>query len=379
MDFKKTLIATTAIVAVGGLTMATADAASKPKLKISGYYEILFGIGDGDRTGTSNAGTPTWGGTSEGTFAIVHYGEIRFKVSGKTDSGMKWGVYFEDVQNDRDISGKKKSTDETNIWMSGSWGKLELGGQDGPGDKVYAGAEKLAHVSPGNIDVYANTFGADTDLGGFADEKMSINDSSDDTKITYYTPRISGFQAGYSWAPNDDKGSDPADTAGFAQHEGSLEWKGKVGGGKLRATWGFGYMPTKNTESSGDGTFDAEFGWRAGITYGQGPWAIAAGYKDISNEGEHGEDGDKTGWDLGLAYSGGRYEITLIYGAQEAEDSDGDGDYYHTGVSAAYNLGGGLTVAAAVYFYDLDVNGNIATFGDDTDGTVGILSLSAKF
>ncbi len=88
MDFKKTLIATTAIVAVGGLTMATADAASKPKLKISGVYEVLFGIGDGDRVGDGAVGTPTYGGTSEGTFAGAHFGEIRFKVSGKSDSGM---------------------------------------------------------------------------------------------------------------------------------------------------------------------------------------------------------------------------------------------------------------------------------------------------
>ena len=180
MDFKKTLIATTAIVAVGGLSMATADAASKPKLKISGYYELFMGVGDGDRDGSSASGTPVYSGGAEGTFNIIHYGEIRFKVSGKTDGGMKWGVYFEDVQNDKDTGGKKCSTDETNIWMSGSWGKLELGGQDGPGDKIYAGAEKLAHVSPALIDAFADT-------SGFADEKMSINDTGDDSKITYYT------------------------------------------------------------------------------------------------------------------------------------------------------------------------------------------------
>ena len=58
MDFKKTLIATSAIVAVGGLGMAPADAASKPKLKISGYYEIFMGVADGDRPGSTTGGTP---------------------------------------------------------------------------------------------------------------------------------------------------------------------------------------------------------------------------------------------------------------------------------------------------------------------------------
>ena len=127
MDFKKALIASSAICAVGGLGMATADAASKPKLKISGYYEIFAGIADGDREGQFVDGTPAYQGdgyNEEGNFAIVHYGEIRFKVSGKTDSGMKWGVYFEDVQDDSDAdgNGEKLSTDETNLWLSGSWG-----------------------------------------------------------------------------------------------------------------------------------------------------------------------------------------------------------------------------------------------------------------
>ena len=61
MEFKKTLIATTAIVAVGGLSMATADAASKPKLKISGYYDLMMGVADGDRTGLTASGTSTFG------------------------------------------------------------------------------------------------------------------------------------------------------------------------------------------------------------------------------------------------------------------------------------------------------------------------------
>jgi predicted porin len=370
MDFKKTLIASTAIVAVGGLGMATADAASKPKLGISGYYELFTGAGSGDRDGTSASGTPTYSPGEEGTFQIIHYGEIRFKAKGKTDNGMKWGVYFEDVQNEADTTGKKCSTDEAHIYLQGSWGKLELGGQDGPGDKTYAGAEKLVHISPALVDAFVDT-------SGFADEKMSINDSSDSSKITYYTPRVSGFQAGYSYAPSDEKGTIGGDSTNEPQHEGAVEYKGKISGGKLRATWGFGYMATDATSAAG--TDDPKFGWRAGVTYGMGPWTVAGGYKDLNEEGEHGEDGDKTGWDLGVAYSGGPYEVALIYQAQEAEDSAGNADYYHVGLTGAYNLGSGLTVSGALYFYDLDNGGNSATFGDDTSGTVGVVALGAKF
>ena len=363
MDFKKSLIATTAIVAVGGIGMATADAASKPKLGISGYYELFMGAGSGDRDGTSASGHPTYSPGEEGTFSIIHYGEIRFKASGKTDNGMKWGVYFEDVQNDADTGGKKCSTDETNIWLSGSWGKLELGGQDGAADKVYAGGEKIVHHSPGMIDAFVCT-------DGYADEKMSLNDSSDDTKVTYYTPRISGFQAGYSYVPHKgEKGSIGGDATNEPAHEYSLEWKGKVSGGKVRATFGGAFLTTSNSGTQ------PEHNFRAGVTYGMGPWTIAGGYKHHVNDGDLGEDGDVDAFDLAVAYSGGRYEIAALLGTQDAEDSDGDDDYYHVGLTGAYNLGGGLTIAASIWLYDLDYSGS----GTDTNGTVGIVSLGAKF
>jgi hypothetical protein len=362
MDFKKTLIATTAIVAIGGIGMATADAASKPKLAISGYYELFMGIGDGDNTGNAASGTPAYSEGAEGSFSIIHYGEIRFKVKGKADSGMKWGVYFEDVMNDADTGGKKDSTDEANIWMSGSWGKLELGGQDGPADKVFAGGEKLVHHSPGLKDAFVDT-------DGYADEKMSLTDSSDNSKITYYTPRISGFQAGYAWVPGGTKGSLGISVSDEPAHEYSLEWKGKVSGGKVRATLGGAFLTSANS------TTEAEHNFRAGLTYGQGPWTIAGGWKHMVNDGDLGEDGNADGFDIAVAYSGGRYELTLYYGRLDAEDSDGDDDYYSVGLTGAYNLGKGLTASASVWLYDLDYSGT----GTDTNGTVGIVALGAKF
>ena len=381
MEFKKTLIATTAIVAVGGLSMATADAAKKPKLKISGYYELMMGIGDGDREGTTASGTSTFGRTSEGTFSIVHYGEIRFKASGKTDSGMKWGVYFEDVAgNDAADEGKKVGSDEANIWLSGSWGKLELGGQDGAHDKVYVGARKLLHMSAGTVDVFANT-------SAVADEKFSSHDTSDDSKITYYTPRVSGFQAGYSWIPNsatdgsspncagagvsaDPRGSNGGNICDQSAHEGSISYKGKVGPGKFQASWGFGYLATSNNETG------HEFNWRAGVQYGQGPWTVAAGYRHINNDGDNiGHSGDTEAWEVGASYSGGRWEVTLHYYDAEHEETGTDTEYQQFGITGAYNLGGGLTLSASLWAFDLDDGPTT----DDTEGTVAAIALGAKF
>ncbi|MDX1486085.1 MAG: porin [Alphaproteobacteria bacterium] len=375
MDFKKTLIATSAICAVGGLSMATADAASKPKLSLSGYYEIFAGAADGDRSGMSASGTPTYGGVGEGTFNILHYGEIRFKVSGKTDSGMKWGGYFELPLNDNSTTNASKSrtSDEANLWLSGSWGKLEIGGQDGAHDKFYRGSEKLMHISPGMVDAFANT-------SSLADEKMSSHDTSDDSKITYYTPKISGFQAGYSYIPNrsesspgDCRGSEGCNHDSTQAHEFGIQYRGKVGGGKLDASWGFGYLTTDNTSAT-----ESEFNWRAGVTYSQGPWSIGGGYRHFNNDGDPSgdwNDEDTSAWEIGAAYSGGRWEVAINYHNAEYEDAQGDTDFDQISITGAYNLGGGLTVSAGLFFYDAE----FPTSSEDTDGTVGIVALGARF
>jgi hypothetical protein len=396
MDFKKALVATSAICAVGALGTAPADAASKPKLGISGYYEIFGGWANGDRTGHTVDGTPVYQGDAsqtEGKFNIVHYGEIRFKASGKTDGGMKWGVYFEDVKDDFDAdcagdsscgtNAEKQSTDEANIWFSGSWGKVELGGQDGAADRIYRGAEKLVHQTPALVDIFADT---QYDAGGgggrgAAREKMNINDSADATKITYYTPRISGFQAGYSWVPEQDsKGSVAgADTGDAADptHEFAVEWRGKVGPGRIRATWG-------GTIKSGDsfdnaGSYEEDnFGWRAGITYSQGPWTVAAGYKDAGEWGRFDNDGDITGFDVGVAYNGGRWEVALVHISTEADDSVvGKMDWDHTMLTGAYNFGGGLTANVSLNLFSLDDPTDTTDGGND--GTAIIVGVGAKF
>ncbi|HEX9771613.1 MAG TPA: hypothetical protein VGA50_20765, partial [Kiloniellales bacterium] len=60
MDFRKSLVMSTALTAVGALAAGQAWAAEKPKLSISGYYDIFMGISDQDDTGANVTGTPTF-------------------------------------------------------------------------------------------------------------------------------------------------------------------------------------------------------------------------------------------------------------------------------------------------------------------------------
>ena len=113
------------------------------------------------------------------------------------------------------------------------------------------------------------------------------------------------------------------------------------------------------------------------MTYSQGPWTVAAGYKDNDNERRYDQERDETGWDIAASYSGGRWEVSLLHIHIDAEDNNGDVVWDHTMLTGAYNLGGGLTVSAALNLFDLD-----DPLDDDHGGNDGwalIVGLRAKF
>jgi outer membrane protein OmpU len=365
MTFKKTLVMSTALCAVSMLAANSVSAAEKPKLKISGYQETYMGFANGTTAGSTSAGTPTYsGGSSEGQFQILQYGEIRFAASGKTDNGMKWGVYFEDVQNDSDTDGKKKSTDEANLWMSGSWGKLEIGGQDGAADKMRVTGTEVDLLGSNILGAFVDNTGGTGMKGGDVD---NVTDSGDDTKITYYTPRVSGLQVGISWAPvAGQKGSKSvAEPEGLL--EAALSYKGKAGGAKYEITAAYA--------DNGDNDNTNQKGFLVGGSMTMNNITLAAGYS--KNENWRKAASDQKSWSVGAAYASGPMEVSIWHVNQELDlDSGATGDEYkQTTISAAYNLGGGLTAAAGIYLFDLDD----ATAANSNDGTAFIAKINAKF
>ena len=81
MDFKKALIASTAICAVGAIAATTADAADKPKLKISGYVNTYMGFGD-QNASQGTTGTPTFGGSGGTSARLISASMLILQANG---------------------------------------------------------------------------------------------------------------------------------------------------------------------------------------------------------------------------------------------------------------------------------------------------------
>jgi predicted porin len=382
MNIRKALVVTTALTAVGTLASGAALAAEKPKVSLGGYYELYFGISDQDDPSgaLSTVGTPVYdSGSAVNRFGIVHYGEVHITAQGVTDSGMKWRVRFEDVQDDRDQgvytspsqTAKKLSTDEAWVELTGSWGRLIMGGQDGPGD-VWDGATDLVYTGAREHGIFADL------NAGFVSgsDKTNMEDSSDATKIFYSTPRIAGFRAGYSYSPEGEAAGSVNRNAGDAGeggpfHEANVEYRGKIGDGMLIMTLkGARYeLPDAVT-----GLDDTNNVWALSGNYTFGAFTVAAGYVD---NGEKDGSTDAKAWDVGVAYNGGKWEASLTYLDSKAEDpaTGADDEYSQWVVSGVYNLGGGMTVAGSLYFFDLDA----PSASEVTDGWAGVFKTSCRF
>ena len=120
--------------------------------------------------------------------------EVHFTATTILDNGIEVGgrVELEGFTDSDD------QIDETYIWMEGGFGRLQAGAENG--------ASYLMHYSPPWI---AGVNGVDSPNYRYAVVTAARTNtqtliSGDANKITYFTPRFSGFQFGISYAPHNE-------------------------------------------------------------------------------------------------------------------------------------------------------------------------------
>ncbi len=138
--------------------------------------------------------------------------EIHFTATTQLDNGIEVGGRVE-------LEGftQGDQIDETYIWMEGGFGRLQAGAENG--------ASYLMHYSPPWI---AGVNGIDSPnyryavvTGARTNTQTLI--SSDANKITYFTPRFSGFQFGISYAPHNADRNGAQNGGGGQPNDESVE------------------------------------------------------------------------------------------------------------------------------------------------------------
>jgi outer membrane protein OmpU len=305
------------------------------EVSLGGYTEFLV-EGATDETLTN-------GGSDRGYF-FNHDTEIHVRAEGTSDGGVTYGSLVE-----IEAGALPMEADEMNLYFSGGFGRIELGRQDGVVDTMVLDATIIA-AGTGGVD-------GDTDNQNTAG---NIRDVGDATKITYYTPRIGGFQLGASFTPDsgdgqtgtltgDDDG-DPTDGVGDLQNvvQGGVNWTGEFGGLET----GLGAVGTWAEEET---TEDDVIGWQGGglIGFGGLDFAASYGHSDFDNGNEIDFVLVGARFGFGPARVGVHWEHDWIDGDPfgVGEELDDNNTYV---VSADVGLMPGVTLKSDVSYTDSD-------------------------
>ncbi|MEZ0223655.1 MAG: porin [Alphaproteobacteria bacterium] len=423
---KKVLLAGTAIA---GVALMASPAKADLKLDLGGYFRGYAVYADNDED------TSTSSYDELRTFQFKKDAEVHFTGETTTDMGLTVGIHAEMKLLSDDLggyagngnvvptdggygdvwyTGRGSSIDESYLYFSGGWGRVNFGQEDG--------AAYLLQVAAPSAD--SNVDGLRPTIQGFTsdvwnDSSMSGDwynpygyfnttsnaltntvlgydnaDFSKTDRITYLTPKWNGFQAGVSYAPqagsavlgNGTWGMDFSDINGpYFEHlwEASARWDGEFQGFGISVGGGYSTASPANEYSTTTyfGSDDLTT-WDAGLNLTWQGFSLGGAYLH-SNTGTAADDADYRVWDVGLGWDNGPWHLGASWWNGRWEENV-YGDAFQLGdeleidrytVGGGYTYGPGMSFRGAVSWASVDTG----TSADDTDPVQVTLGTDVNF
>jgi len=365
---KKILFASTALLAAGAF-VSSAQASDKIKLSVGGYMKQWVAVGeqDGDYATRANS------------FDVASDAEVHFKGSTTLDNGMKITVRTELEANSDSDSGM----DEVYMDLSGKYGALRVGSDDTVAVRSLVQAPS---VSP----LFAA--GDGSNLEAFLPVPQAViqlSDSisgGDDRKLSYYTPKMYGLQAGVSYTPSESSSAQTATKAGStgAGAGGSV----KIGSSKFDDAWAA--TMTYSAAYSGVGV-DASVGYEmadtnadtdsneatlvtTGLSLSYMGFTVGGAFISVNDESST-EEGHA--YNVGVQYKEGPYGVSFSYFNSEAEGTQGNNttdDVQEYQLAGTYALGAGVTLFGEIDYVDSQDETKVESAGNEgaIGGAVGL-------
>lgn len=408
-NMKKFLMGTTALI--GAATIASTAEAAGPDVTVGGFIDFQASFADSDN------GFDTTDGSDRDLDRDSHFQndtEVHILVDGKTDNGLGYGAVIEleaDVDGGNLDDGSESGSgnaDKTYIYLESSVGRVEAGNNVGAAQSLSIGAESIARATGGiKGDFHRYVDVGQDDSGGFATPSIlyvpalpsevdftiasgagnSLVDQEESTKLTYFTPRVSGFQAGASFSlDNGDFGSAAglSSEANADQYENlwslGANYEGDFEGVGIRvgATGEFGEAETSANEDIAAYQVGAEVSFQG--------FSLAASYGD-NDDSRSGtttatSSGDVTYWTAGAAYETGPFGVSVTYLDSEAEgttqtSSVGDDEFTNLVIGVDYSLAPGLTPYVEAAFFEAEEG--LASGSNSNDGSVVLIGTQLNF
>ena len=331
---RKLLLGTTALAAAATLTANAALA----DVSVSGSYEWNYN----SRSSQQNAldGT-TYGSDSE----------IAFKFTNKTDSGLTVSMTTELLSDGGDTSSAAGaanggSIDESSITISGGFGSVTLGQNDGAAASFSIDEmDLIAEESAPNVS--SSSIGTSSDI--------ALGDA-DATKAIYMLPAMGGFTSGISHTN--------ASAVGGAD---STSWGARYALDAGGAAITVGYA--KNTQENATKDID---------THNMGLKVVSGDISIIVSQGERSaNDEDVSNAGASVSYNMPNGMTVGVYSFKSEDDLDAGEEYTKSGMEVQYTIASGLKAFINVDEYQYKT-GNAETTQADS-GTNSKLTIQATF
>ncbi|SMF09162.1 Outer membrane protein (porin) [Tistlia consotensis] len=345
---KKLLLSGTALAAAGVVAgVAAAPAQAQIQLGLGGYMIQYLGYGNS----STNVGS---GSDAFNGFDVKSNSEVWFVGSTTLDNGLKFGVNIQLEGN----TNTGDQIDESFLFVEGSFGRFNIGSENSAG-------YLMTYAAP-DVGVGVNSTGVLTGFlpqsGGFAgagffraplgSTYLELDRNNDSNKITYFTPRFSGFQFGASYLP------DPQQDSNSQVDETTVSYRDgfSLGGNFVNSFSGFdvavsGRYDWANDQSAA-GTDPSIYSFGANLGY--------AGFTVGGSYAKANDMGANTGrsFDVGASYETGPWGVSLTYfnGEADATAAAGRSEYQAYEGAASYALGPGVTAVGSVSYQNLDAD-----------------------
>ena len=354
---KKTLLGTTALVAVG-LLAGPALASDPLKVTVGGNVVTGFYLVDSDATA---AGTVNYSDTKVAVVArnidIIAEGTLDNGLTAGVDAKLMLGSDFSSATGTANANGFATFR-QLFAYLEGGFGRFEIGGTDGAAYKMHYTSPWFV---PGNGVDSPNIYNAAIAPNSVSTFSLLATDAN---KVSYFTPRLAGFQLGASYTPDVTGNNVTANGLGLATKNTQLSevfevaanYAGTFGSVDLGVDayyvsakaptflpntdpeeYGFGanlgfagftlggaWRTSEDTYGIGAATGNKADVWTAGLSYATGPWTVGVAYLQGEFDSTVAVNDDTKSWKVGGGYSlGSGVDIGLDLQMHETEVAGG--------------------------------------------------------
>ena len=309
------LLTGTALVAATMLAAGGAVAADKkmmkPSISVNGYYDSIIG-GVLDETHEMNGQDVS---VDTSGLDVKSDSEVHFNGRAALDNGMKIHARWE-LEGQSNPGANGDWNDEYFLSVSGSFGKIIMGGTAGAPVKMLTGMSGSWATGVGDLLAFDSDDWVGSVAGGFGTLQHVRLDTGDGDKLTYISPKFGGFSVGASYVPtakDEGNGRVNAETMGHDGIEAAASYGGKFG------DVGFGVgAGVASLQGSNNGGEDSQAWLVVGKLSFGGGFTLSVAHKQTDDP--MGSRGSMT--DAGVRFVQGVNQFSLVGSHGEMEDNE---------------------------------------------------------